>query len=93
MRSRESNRVSGTKNQTKGAAHYNGRVVSQERSNALEETYDEDAAEEEVGLCSDRVESDGHDSHNGERAEPLPHQTNGHRDGSVSNVEDLGNEC
>jgi hypothetical protein len=55
-------------------------------------THDKDTAEEEVGLCGDRVQSNGHDSNDGECAEPLPHQTDGHGDCSVSDVEDLGDE-
>ena len=43
-----------------------------------EYTHDKDASEEEVSLGSDSVKSDRHDSHNGESAEPLPHQTDGH---------------
>jgi hypothetical protein len=54
--------------------------------------YDKDTAKEEVGLCGDRVQSNGHDSNDGECAEPLPHQTDGHGDCSVSDVEDLGDE-
>jgi hypothetical protein len=53
---------------------------------------EEDRSENEVGLGSDILQSDRHDSDDTEGAEPLPHQTNRHGDNPVSSAKDLGDQ-